>query len=211
MYLRWDSFDAEKINRGRFIVLLDIDTQSTLSSPTKREFLGLKALFTCASSIVWVSTGDDPDKSLVSGILRTMKTENPSLLSMILNFDIFSTDDIDAATFIVNQEARLFGRAHPALEAEYTQKDGIWNIGRIVPVEKQCEDTKQTLSTNGYDQVELQALGKLGPVNIDVLAPGLLSSIAFRSTSGRLSDELADDEVDIQVMAAGLNMIASHL
>ncbi|KAK2818443.1 putative PKS/NRPS-like protein biosynthetic cluster, partial [Arthroderma sp. PD_2] len=166
--------------------LTDLDTPF-MKNLTAAKFTSLKALFSIAGTLVWVSRGSreyEPYSYMMVGIGRTVKNENPNI-----NLQLFDIDSINHSTSAMLAEAlirhyflRLWDdRANDLLlsaEPEVIVQDGHELIPRILPndeknkrynshhreITKQVklgEGALQIASTNGV--FEIQELSPLRP------------------------------------------------
>jgi acyl transferase domain-containing protein/NADPH:quinone reductase-like Zn-dependent oxidoreductase/SAM-dependent methyltransferase/NADP-dependent 3-hydroxy acid dehydrogenase YdfG len=166
-----------------------------------------------------IARGRNPDGALVAGLLRVLKTENPScqFLSIDIDGDKFDTKGDDTETgcltrCIVDRVLELHV-APPTVEnnsptdREFTWQDGALWVSRFVAVPEAdtSVSSEYYLSENEGENIgkELLPLGSLDHVSTAFEMPGVLGSLFFVSDR-RPWTPLPPDCLDIKVTAISL-------
>ncbi|KAM0800892.1 putative polyketide synthase [Usnea florida] len=188
--------DLRLLQGTRCISLIDID-KSTFLNASADDFGTLqKAVLKC-ESLLWVSMNDAAG-SIVPGLARTVRNEIPSLTFRTLQVSHSSLErvenlakDITRLSLSQTADCELLHKGSTLLVPRLADDEAM-NV-RISDLNKD----KETM-----EQVALENLSY--PTDLSVLDPGMLGSLYF---AGRSSANLplADDELEIAVMATGLN------
>ncbi|KIM92741.1 hypothetical protein OIDMADRAFT_62276 [Oidiodendron maius Zn] len=143
------------------------------------------------SGIMWITHPSqiqcqDPRYAQIIGTSRTIRAE------MLVDFATCEVDDIDSSLDrIIDVFAKFQAREKDELldpDFEYAIVKGTVNVGRIYPFSLKEEQSSET--------------GPEEQITIDMPKPGLLTSMQWTPRGGRA---LKDDEIEVQVYAAGLN------
>ncbi|RYP51839.1 hypothetical protein DL768_002915 [Monosporascus sp. mg162] len=208
-----DSLEKVAAN-SRVVVFLD--GENLLLNADARRLALIQHLARSASSMVWITSSDmvrgrNADGALVSGLLRTIGTENPfaKFLSIDVGADDFAVDDpIEAADLvhcIVDKEVALQGPESDSDESEdreFSWHSGCLWVSRLVP-DTQLAD-EHNLRSMPASRAELLPLDSQGPVRAAYATPGVLTSLYFRPYE-ELWQALPDDWIEVKVAAVGLN------
>ncbi|KAI3316712.1 hypothetical protein HD806DRAFT_552023 [Xylariaceae sp. AK1471] len=163
------------------------------------------------ATMIWITScglvaGRNPDGALVSGLLRTIGTENPT--SRVLSIDIEDIDFTksnhdDLVRFIVDKEIELRSPSSGEVEdREFAWKDGCIWTSRVMP-DAQLSDQLDALSMPP-NRAKPLPLDSQGPIRASFETPGILSSLYFRPYT-ELWGHLLDDWIEVKVAAVGLN------
>lgn len=135
--------------RARVIML--VETENPLLSGMSNEGLtAIKALIAKASSCIWVTAGGllngtAPEQALVSGLAKSIMTEQPTL--QISTFDIDTNQESYArsADLILRHELELRDKAADSADTELIERNGVVYISRyIVDEESNDQFARQT-------------------------------------------------------------------
>ena len=194
---------------GAYVIYL-VDATNAADIFQKEEvFLPFQALINQASSFLWVSTGDlvkaqRPLNSLITGLLRTISTENPpcktAQLELGPNFDQSSPK---IASLIVRTHESLRTRTANATENFFTYHNGCVHVSRLIP--DQALNTQFKASTGLRHIYQTRSLRDLEPVRANFEHVGILSSLYFQPDV-EFAEELQGDWIEIKTMAIGLNV-----
>ncbi|KAI1132296.1 polyketide synthase [Nemania abortiva] len=168
-----------------------------------------------SATMVWITScglvkGRNPDGAVVTGLLRTLGSENPAAQFLSIDIDAedfqVSSDDLkELIRCLVEQELALqkgLGESDGgAVNRELVWQDGSLWVSRIVPDASLEGYAKATLDDR---DVQLVKLDELGPVRAAFGAPGILTSLYFRPYT-ELWQPLADDFIEVEIEAVGLN------
>ena len=198
---------------SRVISLVDIEG-TTLTQCSSTELEWMKDLIRCASSLVWLSSGDPisasrPESGIMVGFLRAIITETPQTRFVHVGLkDDFTMSLTMTAHLILQKELLLQdcdSRAYG--DSEYALCDRSVYVSRLVPDRGLNEDYKAwegITKPQGFLPMDSQ-----GPLRMHFDKPGLLSSLYFESDISFL-DPLKDDWMEVETKAIGLNMKVSQ-
>lgn len=201
--LNIQSLKSADIAEGTCISLLEVG-KPFLANLNKEGFHSLKHLMANCKSILWVSRAHaappPPEYALINGLSRVLRAEHPLQKLVTLTLDPGAcgwTDDNSGTIF--NVMSKMISTKDHETEFEYSQRDGLLNISRIIHSERLNEITasrsRKTHNTN-------DRLGDAPALELQVESPGLLNTVQFRQIEGA-SQHLADDEVVVRPHAFG--------
>lgn len=165
-----------------------------------------------ASSMIWLTScgiakGRNPDGAFVTGLLRTIGTENPAgrFLSVDIDAENFDIEDDHLIRNIVDHEA---GLQHHTTDGGSEDREFVWQEGcmwvsRAVP-DAGLESYTRTIETPKNRGADLLPLDSQGPVRAALETPGILSSLYFRPYT-ELKRPLPPHYIEVKVSAVGLN------
>lgn len=180
------------------ISLLEIDNgRPFLQDISEEDFAELKLLILESSSLLWVSSTYDPGHSIVTGLSRVIRNEEPGLSFRTLHVD-FSNPSLTAG--FTDNVLRILNS--DSEENEFMVKDDIIHISRIVE-DDALNQKLDLLDPQKRKTIVKEALGNAGPLKLFIQNPGLLDSLCFELDSLPATD-LENDEIEITVMATSL-------
>ncbi|KAL7623513.1 hypothetical protein AAE478_007196 [Parahypoxylon ruwenzoriense] len=166
-----------------------------------------------ATSMVWVTScgivrGRNPAGALMTGLLRTLGSENPALRFRSIDIDAedFNIEDGDLVRCIADQELAL-QQPQPSEESEdreFVWQDGFMWVSRLVPDPGLQEYSEMNKTPSSRGGTELLPLDSQGPVRAAFETPGILSSLYFQPYR-ELWTSLPQDWIEVKVAAVGLN------
>ncbi|KAJ8115851.1 hypothetical protein ONZ43_g4571 [Nemania bipapillata] len=165
--------------------------------------------------MVWITScglvkGRSPDGAFVTGLLRTLGSENPAgqFLSIDIDADDFTVGGNDLNELVrslVDQELALQKGPEDSdgfkVSQELVWQDGNMWVSRIVPDVDLEGYSKVIPDDRGVKPVKL---ADPGPVRAAFGAPGILTSLYFRPYT-ELWQPLPCDFIEVKVEAVGLN------
>lgn len=201
--------ECDPINRI-CIVLCEL-TRSVLRNPQPSEYEAARRVFLESSGVLWVTEGaliesSNPDRSLVTGLARTIRVEKGDTTVITLDLDAQTPLSVaDRARKILSMFMVGFGRENSAtsdVELEYVERSGTIMIPRII---ENHHLSTPVPSTSESAALELEPYHQDGrPLRAEVRAPGFLDSVQFVADD-RIVGDLPDDHVEVQVKASGFN------
>ncbi|PMD36739.1 BcPKS8, polyketide synthase [Hyaloscypha variabilis F] len=179
-----------------------------LTTLTVSQFTALQKVLTSVQGVLWVVRGAyadsvNPDANMVTGLSRTIRSE--TLLK-------FGTLDLDAkpklseegtAKAIVGIYKAVFGpKAEANCELEFMERNGSFFTPRIINDPEMNEYVHKQTQASVLENTPFAQEDR--PLKMAVGTPGALDTLHF------VDDEfvevaLADDEIEIQVKAIGMN------
>ena len=206
-----DAWDALLPN-SRVIAFLD--GENLLLSADQHRIGLFQHLAATTTSMIWLTScgivkGRNPDGAFVSGLLRTLGSENPAghFLSVDIDVDDFQLSDKELgelAHCLVEKELAL----HPEngdneVNREFVWQDGCLWVSRIVPDGK-LQGYAAAVTTPDDHELEIVPLSTQGPVRAAFGTAGILTSLYFRPYL-ELLQPLPRNWIQVKVLAVGLN------
>ena len=193
-------------------IILDDGANPILKTDSEVLFGNVKNALVDATRVLWVTAQADesaamnPEKGLVNGVARVVRGENQAL--RFLTFDIQESivGPLSATIAQKIKDIVLTGfYGHEAVrsdELEYIFKDGLLRVPRLVPDANMNQCVR---ASGGEQRIEIQPFHQPGrPLRLQIPASGFLEDLQFVDDL-EVSGPLADDELEVQVEACGIN------
>jgi len=177
------------------ISLLELEHPLGLDSDPEN-FRMCQELMLQTKRLLWVAGTSDPRLSLMTGIMRTARNENPSLDLISLALEpvapraMLDTAHLIAEVFVANLD-----------DMEFILEDGVCCVPRYAPdkalnwnIGTQQDKKSKELVTLGEAVIDLQ---------LAIRKPGQLDTMVFKLDPG-LQLDLLPDEVEIETCAVGI-------
>lgn len=199
-------FNAE----GKTIVFLAEIDDSILPEPNNGDFELVKSILLHSSVCLWVTRGafrENPTFGLANGMLRSARSENSGGRLTTLDLDGGNLlPNGDAAAIIVNllaHEESTSDLPSSDRDVEFREIDGLLHVARVIP-DDICNAKLQDLAGTA-DQVAAEPFKQEAqPLKLAVGTPGLLDDIYY-IRDAQMDSSLEPEEVEIEVMASGIN------
>ena len=190
------------------VVLLDV-VSPFLASCSKRNFKAIMNMCFKAKGILWVTRGAsvdscDPDKATITGLSRTLRSEDHSLKFTTLDLDPTSSCPLDMAQHIRNilDHVLLDGSQEYLSENEYAVRDGTILIPRLVE-SRDLDDFVQC--SLGEKEPKFALLNQVDrALGLQIETPGLLETLYWADNVLHSASPTAN-EVRVKVKMAALN------
>ncbi|OOF94993.1 hypothetical protein ASPCADRAFT_171425 [Aspergillus carbonarius ITEM 5010] len=130
------------------VLVIDELFAPVLTKLTEEQWLYLHRLIGSGCKILWVTHGaqhtvTEADNALVSGMFRSIRSEDPSATLMTL--DVESRDDPHLAATVAYALSQLqCPNPRWGADSEYAERDGVVYIQRVEPFKRLNETTKAT-------------------------------------------------------------------
>nr|ALP31883.1 polyketide synthase 17 [Diaporthe helianthi] len=212
-----DDVRADVAMNSRVVAFLD--GSNLLLDADEDQLRVFQHLASHSKSMLWLTCtgiieGRSADGALVTGLLRTIHTENPAgrFLSIDIDSEDFDlqTDDSALVRQIVDREIGLQEQepdagAGAGEDRELAWHDGCMWVSRVVPDGEldTYAETSKTPQNCGYDMLPLASQG---PVSSAFGVPGVFGSLYYRPTDEGMQQPLQGGHIEIKVGAAGLNL-----
>ena len=190
---------------GKHCIIIDLDC-SYLTKMSLESFDGLKYLLQTAG-VLWITGGiRSPNAGLVRGLARTVRAELQIKSIVTLAIDKWEPSDFNMLDIVCEVFKRSFSTPSPdaesSIETELAVENGIVCIPRMVrDVNMDQSLMRVTFSNTRY----LQPFEQKGrPLKLTIANPGFLDTLCFIDDEQAIKD-LQDDEIEIDIKAAGLN------
>lgn len=191
---------------GKTWIVLAFETFSLLHLSETR-FATLQNLLLRGQAVLWVTRGarnSSPEASMIDGLARVIRSENAGVKLVTLDLsDSPALSDIDTASVISSVYARVSASdtAYNLEDLEFIEDKGTIDVRRVV--EHMDKDRYIMLETQ-QPIPEPQPFVQTGRnLRLKIGTPGLLDSIYFEDDP-RTEQPVADDEVELEIMATGV-------
>ena len=191
------------------VVLLEIG-QTFLNAMSDNDFAQVKAIITTSKSLLWATqertaSSRRPEFDMVTGFARALRSEYTQLrfATLALESSQCSTASScsSAAQHIINVLKRTISSPLEQYESEYIERNGRMEIGRVIEADYLNHSILTKISPQ---QRGVREFASGPPLSLRVKTPGLLDSLEFIEDTDVL-DDLRADEVEVEVMATGVN------
>lgn len=199
--------DQLDFNEKTCIVLPDLESSSLLELDQVRHGW-LQRMTASSRGILWLTRGggrspSNPLVEMVTGFARTMRIENPTLTFITLNFE--GSDCVESE---ISNTTEIFGSIfiHPKSQSNdntFTVIDGVIHIPRVF----EANYMNKAIATKTRQPVpELARLGDYQERALRFVhgSTGVLDNLYLAEDLG-YDQPLGDGEVEIRIMASGLN------
>jgi acyl transferase domain-containing protein/NADPH:quinone reductase-like Zn-dependent oxidoreductase len=193
--------------KGKICLFLSEIHKPLLSTLTQDQFICLQQVLTNVQGILWAVRGayvgsSSPESNMVTGLSRSIRSET-LLKFATLDLDSespLSTDETAKAILEV-LKATFGAKAEANCELEFMERKGAFSTPRIINDPEMNEYVhKQTKASILEPTIFSQEDRSL---QLAIQTPGALETLHFVDQSA--SETLADDEIEIQVKAIGMN------
>ncbi|KAF2183646.1 hypothetical protein K469DRAFT_710445 [Zopfia rhizophila CBS 207.26] len=165
----------------------------------------LKHVISSAENLMWITsrgpeTTENPKEALVRGLARTIRSERENFLfaTVTLENPVREGGAVKHISSILDNWS--LGSSIP--EDDYYEQDGVLHIGRVVEASDLAEEVFSDTSDN---PTLTRSWGNVkGTIDLSISSVGLLDQLKFVESSEQLG-ELGAGEIEVQVMAVGLN------
>lgn len=202
--------DSETLMTRSCLVLLDAQKDGGfLPDVTEADWTSLRNIILSTSDTVYVTRGgtvhsENPGANLMSGMARSIRSENPGLglttLDLDFNAPLDSTETVSAVYKVFLKACVSKDAARP--DWEVAVRDGMPMVQRIV-LDKGMNDLITDLNAPPSPR-EMPFKQEGRPLTMAVGTPGRLDTLHFRDDKHAVRP-LQDNEVEIKVSAVGLN------
>ncbi|KAL6405245.1 putative KR domain-containing protein [Ilyonectria robusta] len=178
-----------------YVSLLELE-KPLLEDLSEAEFDGVRTLMLNSERLLWVTQGANPSFGLIDGFARVIRSEYASAKIQVLHLMSPGTEHGPALA------SRIL--LSPTEDSEFMEIGGLLKVSRIYRNLNEDDHIRHHL----LDSTRVMSL----PTDQDAPAlklavgkPGLLNTLQFVPDEAMESTPLGDDEVELQVMASGIN------
>ncbi|KAI9741637.1 MAG: polyketide synthase [Cirrosporium novae-zelandiae] len=200
--------DAE--GSGKVCIFINELEQTILDNLNSAEFLALRRLLTSAKGVMWLSRGgaiecERPKDSLISGLVRTLRSENQGTKYVTLDLDPKEDPYTDTnAKFLLDIFNRSFNFAseEDKQDLEFAVRDGLVSIPRVFEDSTMNDAVGSEIRVPVAEDQPFYQPGR--PLRVEVGTPGLLDTIRFVDDP-EVGKPLPPDFVEVEPKAFGMN------
>ncbi|TGO18312.1 hypothetical protein BPAE_0387g00010 [Botrytis paeoniae] len=190
------------------VMIQDDLSGPVLTSVTEKQWEQLKFIISLGCKILWVTQGSqmdvtNPDNSLIHGMFRTIRAEDPSLCLVTLDLESGS-NSTTSSSVIVDVLKRLQNLPSKILmDSEFVERGGIVYVNRIIP-DMLLNQVRQDESHGGTQPI-VKSLGDSEPIaSLRAERLGCLDALRYVENSV-IKLPVLDGNVEVSIVAAGLN------
>ena len=171
-------------------------------------FCNLKSSLGLLNKVLWTTSGggqspENPGFGMIDGFARALRLERNELKFVTLALDPGTQDINRKIDFVVHVMCQSFSAAaETGYEREYIEILGALHLRRLAPANRLKADMLERL--NGK-QVRVQRLDGCKPFEARVSHRGQVDSVEFVAKTDSDTEDLEQDEIEIDVKAVGLN------
>lgn len=184
---------AEVSDGDILISLLELE-QPVFDHLSQQDYETIKNIFTKYERLLWINGSHNPAFGVMDGLSRCVGSEMEDTTTQVLHLS--ETMGMQHGPSLA---ARILS-TYSAREDEYHEHDGVLKVARI----HQSQTENETIRNHLEDSVRDAVIGKDEALRLSVGKPGLLDTLHFMDDERPLA-ALAENEVEIQVMATGIN------
>ncbi|KAJ5487751.1 polyketide synthase [Penicillium desertorum] len=209
----WDtlqhSLPFDEVPPTSTVLIIDEMDRPVLSALADKQFVALRGLLEQQCRVVWVTKGSQmrvthPEQGLMFGVARSLRAEYPSNLILCLDVEsttsIGSLEAIDTALRHITSVANLQGT-----DCEFVERDGMYHVSRVIADDVLNQAQKESEEGEGGGAPIRKDIIHDHKSHIRLISerPGTLDKLVYREIPHL--PKLADDEVEVEVHAAGMN------
>ncbi|KAJ5809731.1 polyketide synthase [Penicillium pulvis] len=208
----WDtsqhSLPFDEVPPNSTVLIIDEVYQPILSALADEQFTALRGLLEQQCRVLWVTRGSQmrvthPEQGLMFGVARSLRAEYPSNLIMCL--DIESTTSAGSLEAIDTALRHITSAtSFQETDSEFVERDGMYHVSRVVADDVLNQAQKESEEGEGGASIREGIIhDHKSLIRLISERPGTLDTLVYREICQQLN--LADDEVEIEVHAAGMN------
>ena len=196
--------------RKQLVVIVDHASGSILLDLDERKLEVLKSIFAQAEGVLWITVGgfentDNPGAGGVTGFLRTLRSESGGLNYVTCDIEAEDLSKPALAQTISKLFAKAFSKSYmdsSVRDLEFAVRNGRIMLPRLV--EDRSANQAIITETTRRKPEEQPFWQENSCLCLDMGHVGLLDTFQFVH-SDRCSNEIHDNEVEIEVKTVGLN------
>ncbi|KIW32671.1 uncharacterized protein PV07_04200 [Cladophialophora immunda] len=187
--------EIESGDEKSYICLLELE-KPFLENLSETDFLGIRKLMLTARRLLWVTCGDNPSLKMVDGLARCVNIELAASNFQVLHL---SCQGEKSGPSLVT---RILMSSNQSTDKEFREVGGLLQVPRVY----EAPDENRQIRSHLQDSVQNISLSDdSAAFRLVVGKPGLLGSLHFVRDESLLAEPLGDDELELDVKAAGVN------
>lgn len=189
-------------NPQTFYILVDDVPRSVFEGLTREEFQVLKQVLLNSTGILWVSPKNaTPEGSMVKGLLRTIRLEDPTRKRLLLEKTPYTTQGAELVARLVTKSLVL-DETPMAKEEDLVVDKGLLHVPRLEELTTAKEAWAEAV---GIVAKKEQAISQDAAFEMTVDSCGDLDSSIYFQRTDALTPGLDGDEIVVQVEVAAVN------
>ncbi|CAG5139713.1 uncharacterized protein ALTATR162_LOCUS550 [Alternaria atra] len=186
------------------VVVLDEMFAPLLTDLRDEQFEALRTIIERECRILWVTAGSQmsvthPERGLMFGASRSLVLEYPNNILMCLDVEsAMSKTSLETINTVLKHlgTVKVLGR----IDNEFVERNGLLHVSRVIGDEAINVAEKQ--SQDGPSLQDMTIHGHESTIRLTSERPGTLDTLVYTQVE---VPPLEDDEVEIEVVAAGMN------
>jgi len=190
------------------VSLVDLWATPVLADLDETKYRSVNHILATSDGVLWLS-GDfqkHPEQHMITGVVRTVRWERdldaPNLVTLAVAEPPPENDALVESIVSVFRHRFVSDLEPESKNAEYLLRDGEILTNRLVDTNKINGFIHSNFSDPDPKLMPLKNAGR--PIMLDTSSPGSLSALHF-ATDPVWSRPLADNEVEVEIKAVGLN------
>ena len=198
--------------QGRTSIVLVELTEPILQEPNDEQFACIKRIMLDSTAVLWIVQGanitsDAPTSSMITGLARTIRSENGASRIVVLDLDpqVTISSESSARTILDVLKSKFASNddRDVVYDVEYAEREGHIQIPRLIEDAKVNKFVK-SIAENDPVPEDLPFLQPGRSLALKIETPGLLDTLRFTDDE-RMDSPLLENEVETEIKAAGLN------
>ncbi|OJJ70102.1 hypothetical protein ASPBRDRAFT_31978 [Aspergillus brasiliensis CBS 101740] len=203
--IRWATSIASlseiDVKQKRQHVIILQTAAKTLRDLTETDFSNIQQILLNSNNLIWVYRNDTPDSQMIVGLIRSLRSETGANIATLG----LSAEDLDEPAGPILAAMNALWPADvslkPSTDFEFTTQNGQLMVPRITNDDALNAFVKKETSTDLT--LEPQPFTQPGRrFKLEIATQGALDTLYFTDD---IVEPLADDEIEIEVQATGLN------
>lgn len=188
------------------VLVLDELSSALLPKIRKDQWTSLQTVAQIGGNILWVTQGSqlnvtDPDKAMIHGLFRTVRSEDPSLSLTTLDVEDSSNNgSLAAIDSVLRSLCNVAPKSH--VESEYVERGGIVHVSRVLPDDLINHAAKE--DRQGSDLRAKSLHDSETCIRLECEQLGSIDSLRFVEISAAPLP-VPDGCVEVELAAAGVN------
>ncbi|KAH7307967.1 KR domain-containing protein [Stachybotrys elegans] len=201
--------DVADLTDGAPLLLIDDPEAPLLATISESDFGMLQKIVKSHGSLLWVTSGSQmsvssPSNALVHGFARTLRAEDPTLTFKTLDLSTYiDLRSAKAVMAVVHTLVDTHSGAFHGAEHEYCERGGVLHVSRVSLNEELLSVDEEL--RNGATPVDQSLRNNSRLVRMYCEKMGASGSLQFNEVEHGQDTPLGHDEVEVDIMAAGLN------
>lgn len=188
-------FETDAVDDKICISLLELE-KPMLENLSEPDFQSIRKLMVSCERLLWITCGDNPSLEIVDGLARCVNVEVAGAKFQVLHLSSEGVQDGPSLA------VRILKSSDTTADNEFREQGGLLQVPRLYKspgenkhIRNHLKDSTQVMSLNDNS----------APFRLTIGRPGLLDSLHFVRDENVLVTPLADDELELQVKATGVN------
>ena len=201
-----DALSLESKKSTVFVVLNEL-FEKFMYNLSEAEYGLLKPFFQSASHVLWITAGggsesSQPEYAVIHGMTRVLRNEYPGLNVTIAAFDARALLSEKQIAMLTQLLVKKHLQPDPSIfDVEFLEINNVFHIPRVA---QSTTVTQELLKRSRNRNSSLVSFSDAPPLALTIDSVGMLETLHFEEDVA-YSEPLAEDDVEIQTRAIGMN------